>query len=426
MADVIQTEVVIVGGGPGGAATAVFLAQQGVRSVIIEKDAFPRFHIGESMTGYCGGVVRAMGLEDQMASKGHPVKYGVTVYGTGGKNTFWVPVMSRGASGKLEDYSTWQVRRSEFDSQALEAAKRSGSQVITGQATEVLQDAAGAVTGLVVRTARGETIRIESKVVVDASGMATFLSNQGIASAKERGKYDRQLALFCHLRGARRDEGKASGNTLIFYAKKNHWAWFIPIEDDVVSVGVVVPSGHYRDQELDREAFYREQLKTLNPELARRVEGVELVEPVRAASNYSYHIRNFTGKGFLCVGDAHRFVDPIFSFGLHFAVAEGQLAAEAIGDYLRRDGKDFGDNPFALFEQVSERGMDAIEDMVDCFWLNPLAFSYFVHQKYREDLIDLFAGRVYQEPPNAGLRAIRAAKASALAKLEAQQAQSAS
>ncbi len=419
----IRTEVVIVGGGPGGAATAVFLAQQGVRSVIVEKDAFPRFHIGESMTGYCGGVVRAMGLEDQMHGQGYPVKYGVTVYGTGGKNTFWVPVMARGSTGELEDYSTWQVRRSEFDSQALQAAKRAGAQIVTGQATEVLRDDDNAVCGLLVRTAHGQTLRIESKVVVDASGMATFLSNTGVAGTKERGKYDRQLALFSHLKGAARDPGKASGNTLIFYAKKNHWGWFIPIEDDVVSVGVVVPSTHYREQGLEREAFYREQLQTLNPELARRVAGVELVEPVRAASNYSYHIRNFTGKGFLCVGDAHRFVDPIFSFGLHFAVAEGQLAADAIADYLRRDGEGFGDNPFALYEEVCERGMDAIEDMVDCFWLNPLAFSYFVHKKYREELIDLFAGRVYEEPPNAGLVAIRAAKASALAKLEqAQQA----
>jgi len=422
VSDVIRTEVVIVGGGPGGASTAVFLAQQGVRSVIVEKDAFPRFHIGESMTGYCGGVVRAMGLEDHMQSQGHPVKYGVTVYGTSGKNTFWVPVMSRGTSGELEDYSTWQVRRSEFDKQALLAAKNAGAEVVTGQATQVLRNSDGSVGGVMVRTPRGETVRIESKVVVDASGMATFLSNAGVAGTKERGKYDRQLAMFSHLRGAKREPGKARGNTLIFYANKNHWAWLIPIEDDIVSVGVVVPSGHFREQKLDREAFYRRQLQNLNPELSLRVQDVELVEPVRAASNYSYQVRNFTGKGFLCVGDAHRFVDPIFSFGLHFAVAEGQLAAEAIGDYLRRDGKGFGSNPFALYEEVCERGMDAIEDMVDCFWLNPLAFSFFVHQKYREDLIDLFAGRVYEQPPNPGLVAIRAAKASALEKLQQQAA----
>lgn len=422
VSDVIRTEVVIVGGGPGGASTAVFLAQQGVRSVIVEKDAFPRFHIGESMTGYCGGVVRAMGLEEHMQSQGHPVKHGVTVYGTSGKNTFWVPVMSRGASGELEDYSTWQVRRSTFDKEALKAAKKAGSEIVTGQATEVLRNADGSVGGIMVRTPRGETIRIESKVVVDSSGMATFLSNAGVAGTKERGKYDRQLAMFSHLRGAAREPGKARGNTLIFYANKNHWAWLIPIEDDVVSVGVVVPSNHFREQKLDRETFYRRQLKQLNPELALRVKDVELVEPVRAASNYSYQVRNFTGKGFLCVGDAHRFVDPIFSFGLHFAVAEGQLAAEAIGDYLRRDGQGFGNNPFALYEEVCERGMDAIEDMVDCFWLNPLAFSFFVHQKFRDDLIDLFAGRVYEQPPNPGLVAIRAAKASALAKLQEQAA----
>src|SRR5438128_2145395 len=112
----MKTPVAIVGGGPGGATSALFLARAGISSVIIEQQTFPRYHIGESMSGESGAILRRLGLEAEMMRGKLPIKRGLTVYGTSGKNAWYVPVKGRDANWKLFDQSTWQVRRSDFDS----------------------------------------------------------------------------------------------------------------------------------------------------------------------------------------------------------------------------------------------------------------------------------------------------------------------
>ena len=129
----MKTDVAIVGGGPGGSACAMFLQQAGVSSTIIEKAEFPRYHIGESMTGECGNALRTLGLEAEMVGRGYPVKWGVSVFGTSGKNRFYVPVKGRRGNGELFDASTWQVRRSEFDEMMLNTARARGAEFIQGQ-----------------------------------------------------------------------------------------------------------------------------------------------------------------------------------------------------------------------------------------------------------------------------------------------------
>lgn len=413
----IKTEVVIIGGGPGGAASAIHLAKRGIKSIIIEKETFPRFHIGESMTGECGQAVRDLGLEAEMAKIPKTIKRGVTVYGQSGKGSFWLPVMKRDEEGKLVKNSTWQVQRSQFDRIVLNKALEVGAELIRGKATKALQKEDGTVYGVEVKLENGENETIEAEMVVDASGIATFLSTVGVASKKERGKYDRQIAIYSHVKGAKRD---AEDNTLIFYETKNHWAWFIPIDEDTVSIGVVTPSDYYRDSNEDMRDFYLREMHKINPALSERVPDVKLVEEVRATTNYSYHVRNFTGKGFICVGDAHRFIDPIFSFGLHFAFKEACFAAEAIEAYLRDGvGRD-QENPFLAFQEYSELGMDTIQEVLDCFWNSPISFAFFAHSRYNEDFIDIFAGRIYQEEPSKGLQAVRKVNAK-MARLESEQ-----
>lgn len=404
MNSTVKTEVVIVGGGPGGAASAVFLAEKGIQSVIIEKESFPRFHIGESMTGECGNVVRRLGLGEAMANLPHTIKHGVTVYGQGGTNTFWIPVMRRNEKGELEKTFTWQVRRGEFDQLVLDKAQKVGATLLRGKAVKVITNDEGTPCGVQVRQEDGQVVDVMAEIVLDASGQTTFLSNAGMAGEKERGNYDRQIAIYSHVKGAVREE---QDNTLIFYEKKNHWAWYIPIDEETVSIGVVTPSDYYRESNEDMRDFYLREMHKINPQLSLRVPDVSLVEEVRATSNYSYHIRNFTGKGFLCVGDSHRFIDPIFSFGLHFALTEAHLAANAIAEYLHEGiGRELK-NPFAKYQQYCELGMDTIQDMLDCFWEQPISFAFFAHSRYKEDVIDMFAGRVYQEVPSNGLQAIR-------------------
>ncbi|MEK7727957.1 MAG: tryptophan 7-halogenase [candidate division KSB1 bacterium] len=386
-------DVVIVGAGPGGAGSALFLLQQGLKPVIIEKESFPRYHIGESLTGECGVCLRKLGLEDQLLKQNNPIKYGVTVYGTGGKNSFWVPVAERTPEDEIKLQWTWQVRRSEFDKLLLDLAIAKGAEYRQCEAVAPLQEDRG-VTGLRVRTPNGAVEDLHAEVVLDASGQGTFLANRGVTSPKERGPYDKQLAIFSQVKNTMRDPGKAAGNTLIFYQKKHHWAWFIPLDDEVVSIGAVVPGEYFKSKKLSKEDFLRQEMLTLNPEMTKRVPDLNFLEETRSISNYSYEVKNFTGKGFLCVGDSHRFIDPIFSFGLYFAMKEAEMATATIAEYLAGKNRDAA-NPFAAYERIANQGQDVVQDLVDCFWDFPLAFLMFAHQRYTKDIIDCFAGRIY-------------------------------
>lgn len=387
-------DVIIVGAGPAGTACALYLLKVGLKPLIVERESFPRYHIGESLSGECGNCLRELGLETQIQAIGWPVKYGVTVYGAGAQNSFWVPVQKRNRENRLEPTFTWQVRRSDFDRMLLETAIQRGADVVAGKAIAPIVEG-DVVKGLHYRTADGSIADVYSDVLVDASGQATFLaSKSNLTSKKESGKYNRQVAIFTQVKNAQRDAGDAAGNTLIFTQKPYHWGWFIPLDEAVTSVGVVVPADYLKAANLSREDFLRNELRTLNPEMSRRLPDLNFLEPVRAISSYSYHVREFTGKGFLCVGDAHRFIDPIFSFGVYFAVKEAALAAQAIQQVMAHERSPSG-NPFAEYQALVEQGQDVIQDLLDCFWTQPLAFLIFAHYQYREGMIDLFAGRIY-------------------------------
>lgn len=404
----MNKNVLIVGGGPAGTACAIELAKKGIKSTIIEKEEMPRFHIGESMTGECGASVRKLGfsdIESKMAEDGHPVKWGTIVYGQGGKNSFYVPVMGRDSENNLFPQFTWQVRRSKFDKMLFDGAKEAGVNVIKGSAIDVIKTD-DKVTGLKVRV-DGQEIDLMSGVVVDASGQNTFLSRVGVASERVPGNYGKQIGIFGHFKNAIRDEGKEHkfNDTIIFYREKHHWAWFIPIDEEIVSIGVVVPTEYFKSKKMSSEEFLLTEMPSINSELTWRIQEAELVGEVRGMSNYSYQIAEFTGKGFLCVGDAHRFIDPIFSLGLHFALHEGRMAAEAIEKTFMSEAED--SSHFTEFQKTCDRGMDVIQTMLDAFWDYPLAFSlYLKAKKYREGFIDLFAGRVYDENSFEGIKAL--------------------
>ena len=403
----MKTEVAIIGGGPGGAAAAMYLLREGIKPVIIEKEVFPRYHIGESMTGECGGIVRDLGLGEEMLKRGYPVKHGVKVYG---KNPWFLPVMARDAQNKLMDQTTWQVRRSDFDSLMLDEAVARGAVLVRGQAMDPIVDEDGAVEGVVVRMADGGIQRIESELLIDASGQVTFLAVKGVTGPKYLGNYDRQLAIFSQVEGGLRDDGDTrdtqGGNTLILYKEKYHWAWWIPLDDDVISVGVVTPAAYFVGKGESKRDFLTRELHNIHPELNRRIPEIKLVEEARAIKNYSYQVKRFTGKGFICLGDAHRFVDPIFSFGLYVTMKEAQIAAPLIREYLEGKRRD-NDHPFEDYQLYVEKGIDVLEDTLDGFWEHPFAFAMLVYNRYFDEMIDIFAGRIYENQPSAAAIAFR-------------------
>lgn len=391
-----KTDVLIVGGGPGGATAAMFLIKEGIKPIIVEQEEFPRFHIGESMTGEAGALLRRLGLSEAMQERRYPQKHGVRVFGS---SSWFIPVSCRDENWELQPASTWQVRRSDFDGMMLREAQKRGATLVRGAAIKVLQSEDGGVRGITIRKPDGTLEEIEAEVVLDCSGMATFLANQKVTGPKYVGSYDKQIAFFAHVKGALRDSEisgeMARDNTLIFYQKKYHWSWFIPVDQEVVSLGLVVPTAEFVSHKQTPDEFFRAYLPTINPELARRIEDLEFVEKVHVIPNYSYQVRGFCGKGFICIGDAHRFIDPIFSFGLSATMREAEFAIPHVVAYLNGKGRDEA-NPFDAYQRFIEKGTDNLEDMVDMFWEQPFAFAALVHERYRSELIDAFAGRIYE------------------------------
>ena len=406
-----KREVVIIGGGPGGAATALYLIQAGIKPLIVERQSFPRFHIGESLSGECGNSIRKLNLEAELLAQNYPIKYGVNVYNPQGV-PFWVEVKRRcpETNAMLPNW-TWSVTRSSFDKILLDAALERGAEYMNCDAVAPLQKN-GRVIGLQIRTSGGALENLHCDVLVDCSGQATFLANRGVTGPKVKGNYANQIGVFSQIEDMTLDSGsepsKSLGNTLIFYKERDHWAWAIPLNPRLVSVGVVAPAAYFKDQGLDKTEYLRRELVTLNPELSRRVTKTSFVEEVRSVTSYSYAATKYAGPGFICVGDSHQFTDPIFSFGVFLAIKEGEFAAEAIGKHLGGEGNS-RENPFTEYLAVTTEGQDAIRDVIDTFWEYPLVFTRMASGAAQDDITDLFAGRVYGEivQKNASRAAMR-------------------
>jgi len=394
-----KREVIIIGGGPGGAATALYLIQSGIKPIIVERQSFPRFHIGESLSGECGNSVRNLGLEAELTGQKYPVKYGVNVFNPKGV-PFWVEVKARcPKSNTLIPNSTWSVMRSSFDKILLDAACERGAQHMDCEAVAPIQKN-GRITGLQIRTGAGALENLLCDVLVDCSGQATFLANREITGPKVKGNYDNQIGVFSQIEDMILDSGsdpsQAAGNTLIFYKRRDHWAWTIPIASNLVSIGVVAPAAYFKKQGLNKTEYLRKEMMTLNPELTRRITNTSFAEEVRSITSYSYSTTDYAGNGFICVGDSHEFTDPIFSFGVFLAMKEAEFAAAAIVKHLgEENGTD--ENPFADYEAVTTEGQSVIRDVIDTFWEYPLVFTRMASGPAQDDITDLFAGRIYGE-----------------------------
>ncbi|MGH8093915.1 MAG: NAD(P)/FAD-dependent oxidoreductase [Chthoniobacterales bacterium] len=409
--------VIILGGGPAGAATAMYLLRHGIKPVIVERDDHPRYHVGESLTGATAIALKNLGLGPQIEAQHYPVKHGAIFYGPDGKNDFWVGLVRRNENNEQVPNSTWNVMRGSFDKILFDAAVERGATWIKATAlAPIVKD--DAVVGLSIRTPDGAKENLYSDVLIDASGCATFLANHRVTGKKVPGNSDKQIALFTQFANTIRDNGselhQQPGNTLLYYQARHYWAWFIPVSDELTSVGVVFRTEYYKRAGMSKEQMMLHECRHMTPVLSERLPDLTPQEPIHAIPNFSYRVHGYTGKGFICIGDAHRFIDPIFAYGVYFGIQEGEFAADAIARLLSGEIKTNG-NPFADLERLFDEGNDVVEDVIGVLWDYPLAFQRIVTWRDRVSSLDLLSGRIYGElgatnPARMAMRRLMAAK----------------
>ncbi len=409
--------VIIIGGGPAGAATALYLLRNGITPVIIEREEHPRYHVGESLTGATALALKDLGLGPAIEAQNYPIKEGAVFYGPDGKNDFWVPLVRRDATGKQVPNYTWNVTRSSFDKIIIDGAVERGAILIRASAVAPIVEG-DRVVGLTIRTADGAEDKLYCEVLVDASGLATFLANHRVTGEKLPGNSAKQIGFFSQFANTIRDNGedrsKAPGNTLLYYQAKHYWSWFIPVSEEMTSVGIVVKADYFKKAGMSKEAFMLHECRHMTPALSKRLPDLTPREPIRAIPNFSYRVHNYTGKGFLCVGDAHRFIDPIFAYGVYFGIQEGEFAAAAVAKFLKGEIRTDG-NPFADYESLCDEGNEVVEDVIGVLWEYPIAFQRIVTWRDHAAALDLLSGRIYGEigaknPARIAMRKLIAAK----------------
>jgi flavin-dependent dehydrogenase len=329
MASAWDFDVAVIGGGPGGSSAATALARRGRTVLLLERDRFPRFHIGESQLPWSNEVFRALGVHDAIAEAGFVKKWGASFRTTDGAREQYADFQF---AVETPSPQTFQVPRATFDEVLLRHSERSGVKVLEEhRALDAAFEADGVVLRFVGRDGTEQAVRVG--FVVDASGRTGFLT-------KKLGRHEfdpvlRNIAVHAQYESIPRLEGRRAGDIRMFTRADMGWIWLIPISETVMSVGAVIPqSVHRRESKAvpeDSLAHYLTDTAGLAPLLAH----ARRVSPARFDADYSYLGTNLAGDRWIAVGDAAAFLDPIFSTGVLLAMQAGLEAAEAIDDSLR-------------------------------------------------------------------------------------------
>lgn len=317
--------MLVVGGGPGGSTAATLLARRGLSVLLVEREPFPRFHVGESLLPANVLLLERLGVHETLRKTGPLVKYGATFYDQESDHEHTFYFVKRPA---VPNYG-YQVQRAQFDSILLEHARASGVEVLQPATAERPAFDPDGVTVAVREDGRRAEVR--ARFLVDASGRDGFVAAS--TGRRERVPNLGKVALFAHHRGAARAAGVDEGNIRI-YVFPEGWFWWIPFAGEVTSVGCVLHARAVRGREGDVEALYDEMIARV-PRVAEGLRRAERVTPVHRAANFAYTNRPIFGDRFVCVGDAVAFIDPIFSAGVYIAMQSAELAAPAITRAIR-------------------------------------------------------------------------------------------
>src|SRR3954451_8507517 len=325
-------DVVVIGGGPAGSTASTLLAKHGRRVELFEREKFPRFHIGESLIPQTYFVLERLDMLPKLKGSHFVNKYSVQFVNQRGKLSEPFYFIDNKAHPSSQ---TWQVRRSEFDNIMLNNAREHGVNVRESvRVLEVLFDGDKAV-GVRIKTEDGAEQEVRAKVVVDASGQSSMLIDR--LGLREWDPVLKKAAVWTYWKGAYRDTGRDAGATLVIQTEgKKGWFWYIPLHDDIVSVGVVADHDYlFKDRPTkDLESVYFDEVARA-PGVQPRIKNATRCDIFRVQKEYTYRAKKAAGDGWVLVGDAFGFLDPLYSSGLLLAMTGASMAADAIDDAIR-------------------------------------------------------------------------------------------
>jgi flavin-dependent dehydrogenase len=385
-----EYDAVVIGGGPGGSTAGALLAEHGHRVLLLEREPFPRYHIGESLIPYTWFTLNRLGVIDWLKRSACPKKYSVqfvSITGRVSQPFYFFQTIEHECS------LTWQVWRGEFVAMLLDNARRKGAEVRQGVTVrDVIMDGGRVVGVRAERDGRSEEIR--ARAVVDASGRDSLLSR--FFGWKERDAELNKIAVWSYFKGARRDPGLDEGATTVAYVPQKGWFWYIPLHSDIVSVGVVGEPGYlYRDTR-DPNLIFEREAKACTW-IHDHIKVGTQCEPVRVTSEYSYHSSRIGGDGFCLVGDAFAFLDPLFSTGVFLALKGGELAADTLHAALLAD--DVSAGRFQEYYAKQRHAVMAFRRLVLAFYNLTFSFREFLQEypQLHSLVVDTLVGNVFTD-----------------------------
>jgi flavin-dependent dehydrogenase len=388
-------EVVVIGGGPAGSTASTLIAQRGYQVELFERERFPRFHIGESLIPETYWVLKRLDMLPKMQRSRFVKKHSVQFVNAEGRLSapfyFW--------DNKPHECSqTWQVVRSEFDQMMLDNAREHGVIAHEGMRVfDVIFEHDRAV-GVTVRNHDGSFREVRARVVVDASGQNGLLQNRLRLRV-----WDPTLnkgAIWTYWKGAYRDQGRDEGATMVLQtATRTGWFWYIPLHEDTVSVGVVGPFDHLFRNRVSYEKTYQEEVAACAA-VRERLSTAVRATGYFATKDYSYRATTVAGDGWVLVGDAWGFLDPLYSSGVLLALRSGEMAADAIADALAND--DTSAARLGAWGPEFNRGVDRMRRLV-CEYYNGFSFGRFVREfpQLRGTMTDVLIGDLFTDRVDA-------------------------
>lgn len=383
-------DCIVIGGGPAGSTVSTILADFRRRVILLEKSRFPRHHIGESLMPQTYWTFKRIGMLEKLQRSDFTSKESVQFVSSTGQESqpYYFP------DRDPNEWSvTWQVKRDRFDKMMLDNAREHGVEVHeNAPVKEVLFEGTRAVG--VRATVDDQARDIRAKVVIDATGVNALLSKQlGI----REGEPDlRNAAIYAYWKGARRDEGRNAGATLVIYTPdKQGWFWSIPLENDVTSIGVVgKPQFLITGRGDDPLAILEEEIAR-TPGIRRRVENAERVSHAYVTSDFTYRARRIAGDGWVLCGDAFGFLDPIYSSGVLLALKMGELTADTVHEALKEN--DLSGARLGRHGSRVSRGMQLVRQLVYAFYQPKFSFGAFNrdHPQFHDQVVRLLIGDVF-------------------------------